>query len=73
VRPGDPVAIKLAPYTYLEHGYVEGHLRLISATPSHVGGSQRRAGAALLQGYVDLDRIRLRDVPKDFKLLQGRR
>src|SRR6266403_3072298 len=31
VRPGDPVAIKLAPYTYLEHGYVEGHLRVLSA------------------------------------------
>jgi hemolysin D len=72
VRPGDPVAIKLAPYTYLEHGYVEGHLRVISADAFTT--SEDRGAAPVrpyYKGYVDLEAIRLRDVPKDFKLLQG--
>jgi HlyD family type I secretion membrane fusion protein len=72
VRPGDPVAIKLAPYTYLEHGYVEGHLRLISADAFTTSEDRNAAPVRpYYKGYVDLDRIRLRDVPKDFKLLQG--
>jgi hemolysin D len=72
VRPGDPVAIKLAPYTYLEHGYVEGHLRVLSADAFTTTG-ERNAELVrpYYKGFVDIDRIRLRDVPRDFKLLQG--
>jgi len=72
VRPGDPVAIKLAPYTYLEHGYVEGHLRVISAD-ALTTTEERNATPVrpYYKGFVDIDRIRLRDVPADFKLLQG--
>ena len=72
VRPGDPVAIKLAPYTYLEHGYVEGHLRVLSADAFTT--TEERNGPPVrpyYKGFVDIDRIRLRDVPADFKLLQG--
>jgi HlyD family type I secretion membrane fusion protein len=72
VRPGDPVAIKLAPYTYLEHGYVEGHLRVLSADAVTTTEDRNAAPTRpYYKGYVTLDRVRLRDVPKDFKLLQG--
>ena len=72
VRPGDPVTIKLAPYSYLEHGYVEGHLRVISAD-AFTTSDDRNAPPArpYYKGYVDIDRLRLRDVPADFKLQQG--
>jgi len=72
VRPGDPVAIKLAPYTYLEHGYVEGHLRVLSADAFTTTEERNSAPVRpYYKGFVDIDRIRLRDVPADFKLLQG--
>lgn len=72
VRPGDPVALKIEPYNYLEHGYVEGHLRVLSAdTFTTTGEGNETPVRPYYKGYVSLDKVDLHDVPKDFALVHG--
>lgn len=72
VRPGDPVAIKVEAYNYLEHGYVEGHLRVLSADAFTTSDDDKATPVRpYYKGYVALDRLALRGVPADFRLVQG--
>jgi HlyD family type I secretion membrane fusion protein len=72
VRPGDPVAIKVEAYNYLEHGTVEGHLRVLSADAfTTTDGDKATPVRPYYKGYVTLGRIDLHGVPDDFKLVQG--
>ena len=72
VRPGDPVALKIEPYNYLEHGYIEGHLRVLSAdTFTTAGDGNDTPVRPYYKGYVSLDKVKLHDVPKDFALVHG--
>jgi len=72
LRPGDAVALKIVPYDYLRHGYVEGHLRVLSADSfSSLDGDDRTRVSPYYKGYVTLDRPRLHGVPADFHLVQG--
>ena len=72
VRPGDPVALKVEPYDYLQHGYVEGHLRVLSAdTFTSADGDEKARVSPYYKGYVALDKPRLHGVPADFRLVQG--
>lgn len=72
VRPGDPVAIKVEAYNYLEHGTVEGHLRVLSADAFTTTDDDKATPVRpYYKGYVTLDRVDLHGVPKDFKLVQG--
>jgi hemolysin D len=72
VRPGDPVAIKVEAYSYLEHGYVEGHLRVLSADAFTASDDEKATPVRpYYKGYVTLDRVDLHGVPPDFKLVQG--
>jgi hemolysin D len=72
VRPGDPVAIKVEAYNYLEHGYVEGHLRVLSADAFTTSDDDKAMPVRpYYKGYVRLDHVGLHDVPSDFKLMQG--
>ena len=72
VRSGDPVAVKVEAYNYLEHGYVEGHLRVLSADAFTTSDDDRATPVRpYYKGYVALDRVNLHDVPPDFKLVQG--
>jgi HlyD family type I secretion membrane fusion protein len=72
VRPGDPVAIKVEAYNYLEHGYVEGHLRVLSADAFTTSDDDKATPVRpYYKGYIKLDHVDLHDVPSDFKLVQG--
>ena len=72
VRPGDPVAIKVEAYNYLEHGTVEGRLRVLSADAfTSTDDNKATPVRPYYKGYVTLDRVDLHGVPKDFKLVQG--
>jgi len=72
VRPGDPVAIKVEAYNYLEHGMVEGHLRVLSADAFTTSDDDKAMPVKpYYKGYVALDRVNLHGVPADLKLVQG--
>jgi len=72
VRPGDSVAIKVESYNYLEHGYVEGRLRVLSADAFTTSDDEKATPVRpYYKGYVALDRVELHGVPPDFKLVQG--
>ncbi len=72
LRPGDPVAIKVEAYNYLEHGTVEGHLRVLSADAFTTTDDDKATPVRpYYKGYVTLDRVNLHGVPEDFKLVQG--
>ncbi|MET1025937.1 MAG: HlyD family type I secretion periplasmic adaptor subunit [Dongiaceae bacterium] len=72
VRPGDPVALKIESFNYLEHGYVEGHLRVLSAdTFATAGDGNDTPVRPYYKGYITLDKVKLHDVPKDFALVHG--
>jgi len=72
VRPGDPVAIKVEAYNYLEHGTIEGRLRVLSADAfTTTDDDKATAVRPYYKGYVTLDRVDLHGVPADFRLVQG--
>ena len=72
VRPGDPVTIKVEAYNYLEHGTVEGHLRVLSADAFTTADDDKATPVRpYYKGYVTLDRVDLHGVPQDFRLVQG--
>ena len=72
VRTGDPVTIKVEAYNYLEHGTVEGHLRVLSADAFTTSDDDKAAPTRpYYKGYVTLDRVNLHGVPPDFRLVQG--
>ena len=72
VRPGDPVAIKVEAYNYLEHGTVEGRLRVLSADAFTTSDDDKATPVRpYYKGYVTLDRVALHGVPPDFRLVQG--
>jgi hemolysin D len=72
VRPGDPVMIKVEAYNYLEHGTVEGHLRVLSADAFTTSDDDKATAVRpYYKGYVTLDHVDLHGVPPDFKLAQG--
>jgi membrane fusion protein, hemolysin D len=72
VRSGDPVTIKVEAYNYLEHGTIEGHLRVLSADAfTTTDDDKATAVRPYYKGYVTLDRVDLHGVPADFRLVQG--
>jgi hemolysin D len=72
LRPGDPVTLKIEAYNYLEHGFVEGHLRVLSADAFTTSDDDKGTPVRpYYKGYISLDRVQLHGVPEDFKLVQG--
>ena len=54
IRPGDPTTLKLDPYHFVEHGWVDGRLRWISEgtfiTPQNSSGGVVSPGGTSAQG-----------------------
>ncbi|HLJ21042.1 MAG TPA: HlyD family type I secretion periplasmic adaptor subunit [Stellaceae bacterium] len=72
IRPGDSVSIKVESYNYLEHGTVEGHLRVLSADAFTTSDDDKATPVRpYYKGYVALDHVDLHGVPPDFRLVQG--
>lgn len=72
IRTGDRVAVKLEAYNYLEHGYAEGHVKVISEdafTTAQDGG--KIAVRPFYKATVVLDKPALANVPDSFRLMPG--
>ena len=72
IRTGDKVAVKLAAYNYLEHGYAEGHVKVISEdafTTDEDGG--KMPVRPYYKATVVLDKTALQNVPDGFRLIPG--
>jgi len=72
LRTEDQVAVKLEAYNYLEHGHVEGRVRVISedayTTQSDDGKTPVRP---YYKANVVIDRAELVNVPAGFRMLPG--
>ena len=94
VRSGDHAVIKLDPYNYVEHGWVEGTVRWISqgtftSAPLGTGGATAGAGTSAMgatplgqevqggggspyyKARIAIDKVKLVNVPPDYRLLPG--
>ncbi len=72
IRPGDRVAVKLEAYNYLQHGYAEGHVKVISEDAFNTtedGG--KTAVRPFYKATVVLDKTDLANVPNGFRLIPG--
>ena len=70
IRPGDPVTIKLDTFNFIEHGSVEGTLRWISEG-AFTADDNGAPTDPYYKARVALNEVKLRDVPKDFRLIPG--
>lgn len=70
IRPGDPCTIKLDPFNFVEHGWIDGHLRWVSEGVFTTNDDGSPA-AAYYKARVTLDEIRLRNVPETARLVPG--
>jgi len=79
VRLGDPVSIKLEAYRFLEHGVAEGVVKTIaeealtesSSQDSITGGSSATPRSPYYDTRVQINAIKLHDVPPDTRLIPG--
>lgn len=72
IRAGDRVAVKLEAYNYLQHGYAEGHVKVISEDAFNTaddGG--KTAVRPFYKATVVLDKTDLSNVPNGFRLIPG--
>jgi HlyD family secretion protein len=78
IRVGDAATIKLDPYHFIEHGTAEGKVLWISdgtfVTDPVTGASTTSTGTSIPPYYrvrISITELRLRNVPKDFRLIPG--
>jgi HlyD family secretion protein len=79
VRVGDEVTIKFDAYRFFEHGYAEGHVRVVSpdsqATPTEGPDKPRidavPLGQSLYKVKISIDNMKMTNLPKDFRLQPG--
>lgn len=70
IRVGDPVTVKLTAFNFVAHGAAKGRIRWISQGAF----SLSRDGQPVTPYYkvrVRLTKVKLRDVPKSFRLIPG--
>jgi HlyD family secretion protein len=72
IREGDRVAVKLEAYNYLQHGYAEGTVKVIS---EDAFSTDEEGGKTAVRPYykatVLLDKTNLHNVPEGFRLIPG--
>lgn len=79
VRVGDPAVVKFDAYKFFEHGYAEGHVRVVApdsqATPTDGPDKPKidsvPLGTAIYRIKVALDGMKLTNLPADFRLQPG--
>lgn len=69
IRENDPVRIKLDAFPFQRHGIVEGNVRSIS--PDAYEKNTAEGARLLYRIRVSADSIKLRAVPKDFRVIPG--
>ena len=70
VRVGQVVRMKLDAYRFLEYGVVEGAVKSISEN-SFTVDSNNQPVAPYFKAHVAITAVKLRNVPKTFRLLPG--
>ena len=79
LRPGDPAVIKFDAYRFYEHGYAEGHVRVVApdsqATPTEGPDKPRLdappLGATIYRVNISIDNMKMTNLPADFRLQPG--
>ncbi len=72
IRVGDPVAVKLESFNYLEHGYAEGTVRTISEDAFTTAGDDSKTPVRpYYKALVVVDKTSMQNVPAGFRLMPG--
>ena len=79
VRTGDAVVIKFDAYRIFEHGFAEGHVRVIApdsqATPTEGPDKPKPdsvpLGSSLYRVKIVIDQMKMTNLPADFRLQPG--
>jgi hemolysin D len=79
VREGDEAVIKFDAYRFFEHGYAEGHVRVVApdsqSTPTEGPDKPRidsvPLGQSLYRVKVSIDNMKMTNMPIDFRLQPG--
>lgn len=79
VRQGDPVVVKFDAYSLFEHGYAEGHVRILapdSQTTPTEGPDKPKIdsvplGQSLYRVKIAIDTMKMTNLPPDFRLQPG--
>jgi HlyD family type I secretion membrane fusion protein len=71
IQPGDHVELKLDAYRYLEHGTVKGTVKTVSSDSFTEDLKDSRATAPFYRARIQLTDVKLRNVPKTFRLIPG--
>jgi hemolysin D len=72
IRVGDPVAVKLESFNYLEHGYAEGTVRTISEDAFTTSGDDSKTPVRpYYKALVVVDKSAMQNVPDGFRLMPG--
>ena len=71
VRPGDPVALKVAAFNSYEHGEGQGHLTFISENAFTDGDESGKPQPPYYKARVAIDAMHFHDVTSDFRLVPG--
>jgi membrane fusion protein, hemolysin D len=71
IRPGDPVKVKFDAYSFIEHGMADGTVRWISEGSFSVDEDTGQATTPYYKVRVALTKVKLRDVPANFRLIPG--
>ncbi len=69
IRPGDPVRVKLEAFPFQRHGVLRGKVRFIS--PDAFEQETPDGQALIYRTRVEITVMKMRSVPKDFKLVPG--
>ncbi|MFC5354349.1 HlyD family type I secretion periplasmic adaptor subunit [Azospirillum himalayense] len=70
LRIGDEVRIKVEAFPFQRHGTIDGRLRLISESTISMDAEEGRK-QEVYRARVALEKVELRDVPENFRLIPG--
>jgi multidrug efflux pump subunit AcrA (membrane-fusion protein) len=70
IKVGDPVQVKLDAYRFMQHGTAKGVIKTISEG-SFTTDENNSVVPAYFRVRVAIKEVRLRNVPKDFRLIPG--
>lgn len=72
IRPDDAVIVKLESFNYMQHGFAEGRVRVVSEDAFTTKADDSRAPVRpYYRALVTVDRAALHDVPNGFRLIPG--
>jgi hemolysin D len=72
IRPGDQVAVKLEAYNYLQHGFADGRVKVISEDAFTTAPEDAKTAVRpFYKATVVLDKTTLQNVPENFRLIPG--